>query len=407
MKWHNLGTVVSFEVSRTLTKKWFWIATMIVPVVIGAVIALIVSANTTTQTQVDSQKSAKFTFSYTDASGYVNPAIAIALGGRKATDQARAIADVKSGRTDAYFAYPSDPAKQPTKVYGVDNGIFENGKYSAVASRILVVSAQSRIGSKTLAALAQGTFSVTSTTYKAGRESGGINEIIPPMVFLAIFYVVIMLLGNQMSSSLLEEKENRITETILTTLNPVTLVIGKVISLFIVGTVQMLAFALPVVVGYLFFRAELNLPYVDLSHLVFNPGSVIVGALLLFAGFTLFTTTLVAVGAIMPTARDAGQVVAPLSILNFVPLWAASLVVSDPRAFIVQIFTYFPYTAPVTAMLRNGLGSLSSLEAIVVIGELFVLGIIMLRLAIRVFQHGSIEYSRKVSLGSVFAMRSR
>ena len=319
---HNLGTVVSFEVIRTLTKRWFWIATLIVPVLIGIVIALIVWADTATRSQADLQKTAKFTFTYSDASGYVNPALVTALGGSKATDQAQAIADVKSGKIDAYFAYPSDPAKQPTKVYGVDKGIFENGKYSAVATQILVASTQGKIGDKTLTALVQGNFPVTSTTYKAGRESGGINEVIPPLVFLLIFYVVILLLGNQMSTSLLEEKENRVTEMILTTLDPTTLVVGKLISLFIVGTVQVLVFALPVVIGYLFFRTALNLPYIDLAHLVFNPGPMIVGALLFAGGFTFFTTTLVAIGAIMPTVRDAGQVVAPLSMLNFVPLWA-------------------------------------------------------------------------------------
>jgi len=107
----------------------------------------------------------------------------------------------------------------------------------------------------------------------------------------------------------------------------------------------------------------------------------------------LFTTTLVAIGAIMPTARDAGQVSTPLMILIFVPFYAASLIVSDPHALIVQAFTYFPYTAPVTAMLRNGLGSLNPLEATLVIAELFVLGVLMLRLAVRLFRYGSIEYS--------------
>ncbi|MFA5844158.1 MAG: ABC transporter permease [Coriobacteriia bacterium] len=400
---HNLGTVVSFEVTRTLTKRRFWITTLIVPVALGVVIGLVVVANTSTASQVDSQKDARFTFTYSDASGYVDPALVTALGGSKATDEARAIADVRSGKTDAYFAYPSDPAKQPTKVYGADEGIFENGKYSAVARRILVAGAQGRVGDKALTALVQGDFPVTSTTYKEDRESGGINEVIPPLAFLAIFYVVIVLLGNQMTTSLLEEKENRVTEMILTTLDPTTLVIGKVISLFIIGMVQMLVFALPVVIGYLFFRTELNLPNLDLSHLVLEPGPMIVGALLLVGGFTLFTTTLIAVGAIMPTARDAGQVQAPVMILIFVPFYAISLVVSDPHAFIVQIFTYLPYTAPVTAMLRNGFGSLSPLEAIIVIAELFGLGVIGLRLAVRLFRYGSIEYSRKVSLRAVFA----
>jgi ABC-2 type transport system permease protein len=400
---HNLGTVVSFEVTRTLTKRRFWITTLIVPVALAIVIGLVVVANDTTTNQVGSQKNARFTFAYTDASGYVNPAVVQALGGTTATNQAQGIANVKSGRVDAYFAYPSDPTKQPTRVYGADNGIFENGKYSAVATHVLVTSVQDRIGDRALAALVQGGFPVTLTTYKAGQESGGVNEVIPPLAFLAIFYVVIVLLGNQMSTSLLEEKENRVTEMILTTLDPTTLVVGKVISLYIIGTVQMLAFALPTAAGYLFFRTQLRLPNLDLSSLVFNPGPMIFGALLLVGGFTLFTTTLIAVGAIMPTARDAGQILAPIMILVFVPFYAISIVVSDPHSLIVQLFTYFPYSAPVTAMLRNGFGSLSLLEASIVVVELFALGLLGLRVAVRLFRYGSIEYSRKVSLAAVFA----
>lgn len=400
---HNLGTVISFEVIRTLTKRRFWIATMIVPIAIAVVIGLVVVSNEATISQSDAQKFSKFAFTYTDASGYVNPSVVAALGGTKAPDRAKAIEDVKLGVTDAHFDYPADPAKQPTQVYGVDNGIFENGKYSAVATHVLLTSARDKIGDETLTTIAGGTFPVVSTTYKNGRESGGINEVIPPLAFLVIFYIVIVLLANQMAMSLLEEKENRVTEMILTTLDPTTLVAGKVVSLFIIGLVQILAFALPVAGGYLFFRTELNLPNLDLSGLVFSPGPMIVGTLLLIGGFTLFTTTLVAIGAVMPTAREAGQVVAPLMILIFVPFYVVSLVVSDPHSFVVQAFTFFPYSAPVTAMLRNGFGSLSMLEATIVITELFGLSVITLRLAVRLFRYGSISYNDKVSLRAVFA----
>jgi ABC-2 type transport system permease protein len=400
---HNLSTVISFEVVRTLTKRRFWIATLIVPVILGIVIGLVSLSSSATSSAAESQKSAKFTFSYTDASGIVNPAIVSKIGGTKATNATTAVAEVKSGKLDAFFAYPKNPATQSTKVYGVDTGIFNNGKYSSVATQILVASAQTKIGDPTLATLVQGNLPMDSTTYKDGAVSGGINGVIPPLLFLAIFYVVILLLGNQMLTSTLEEKENRVTEMILTTLNPTTLVMGKVISLFIVGVVQMLVFAFPVIVGYLFFRASLNLPNFDLSHLTFAPGPMIVGALLLIGGFTLFTGTLVAVGAIMPTAKEAGQIFGIMMALIFIPFYVVTLVVSDPTAPIVQLFTYFPYSAPVTAMLRNGFGSLSVTESIGVIVELFVLGAIVLQVAVRLFRYGSISYTSKVSLRTAFA----
>lgn len=402
---HNLGTVVSFEVTRTLTKRRFWIATLIVPVVMGVVIGLMVMSNMTTSSQVDLQKSAKFDFVYSDASGYVDLAVAAAAGGSKTADRAQAVADVRSGKLVAFFDYPADPVKQPTKVYGADKGMFENSTYTSVASEILVVSAKHKIGDATLATLAQGNLPVTSVTYKAGKESGGLAEVVPPLMFLVIFYVLIVLLGNQMLTSLLEEKENRVTEIILTTLDPTTLVVGKVVSLFIVGIVQILVFALPVIIGYLFFRSALTLPTFDLSTVVLNPVPMIVGALLLLGGFGLFTSTLVAVGAVMPTTKDAGQIFGIMMALIFVPFYAISLVVSDPHSFIVQLFTYFPYSAPVTAMLRNGFGSLDLLESAIVIIELFALATVVLRMAVRLFRRGSIEYSKKVSLRGIFSRR--
>jgi hypothetical protein len=62
----------------------------------------------------------------------------------------------------------------------------------------------------------------------------------------------------------------------------------------------------PLAVSYLFFSDALPLPAPDLGHLAFGPRAMIVGALLLLGGFTLFTGTLVAIGAIMPTAKQAG-----------------------------------------------------------------------------------------------------
>jgi ABC-2 type transport system permease protein len=405
---YNLRTVISFEVTRTLTKRRFWIATLIVPVIIGIVVGLIAASDTSTSSSLNEQKNAKFSFSYTDASGIVNPEIVRAIGGHSATSSAEAVAAVKKGTLDAYFAYPKDPVKQATKVYGVDKGIFDNGQYSSVATEILTLSAEGKVGNARLSALVQGTAPVTSTTYNAaGQVSGGIGSVIPPMLFLAIFYVVILLLANQMLTSTLEEKENRVTEMILTTLNPTTLIVGKIISLFIVGVVQMVVFALPVVIGYLFFRSSLNLPALDLAHLQLDPGQMIVGALLLIGGFTLFTGTLVAVGAIMPTAKEAGQIFGVMMALIFVPFYAVALIVSDPHAPIVQIFTFFPYSAPVTAMLRNGLHTLDPVSATIVIAEQFVLGGLVLRLAVRLFRYGSIEYTRKVSLRTILPARGR
>jgi ABC-2 type transport system permease protein len=85
-------------------------------------------------------------------------------------------------------------------------------------------------------------------------------------------------------------------------------------------------------------------------------------------------------------------------IMIFVPFYVVSLIVSDPHALIVEVMTYFPYTAPVTAMLRNGFGSLPLLESCIVLVELFGLGFLALRVAVQLFRYGSISYTSKLSV---------
>jgi ABC-2 type transport system permease protein len=402
---HNLKTVISFEFFRSMKKKRFWAITLAIPAALAVVFGLVFISGQSSSATADAQKNAHLSFRYTDASGLVTDAVAGTFGGTRTKDNDGAIAAVRAGTLAAYFAFPADPATQPVRVYGTDKGIFQNGTYDAVARQILVSAAQQKIDSPQLTAVTQGEFKITSQTYKAGQVSGGIGVVIPPLLFLVIFYLAIVLLGNQMLGSTLEEKENRVTEMILTTLNPTTLIIGKVIALFMIGLVQILTFALPVVIGYLFFRENLKLPDVDLSHLSLQPGPMIVGALLLMGGFILFTGTLVAIGAVVPTVKEAGSVFAPLMIMLFLPFYVVSLIVSDPHALIVQIFTYFPFTAPVTAMLRNGLGSLSPFESAVVITELFTIGLVALRLAVHLFRYGSLEYSKKLSVRNTFHRR--
>jgi ABC-2 type transport system permease protein len=402
---HNLGTVVHFEFTRTVKKRRFWIATLAIPVLLGIVFALIFASSTSTQSRTDAQKDQTLEFTYSDASTLIDPALAKAMGGEVEKNPSTAADRVRAGSLHAYFAFPAKLLDGPVLVFGTDQGIFKNGSYDAVAKQLVVLSAQKQVGSPELAAAVQGNFSTDLQTFKDGEPSGGLATVVPPLLFLVLFYVVIILLANQMLASTLEEKENRVTEMILTTLNPTTLVVGKVISLFLVGAVQSVVFAAPMVLGYVFFREQLAMPDFDISELQFQFLPMAVGALLFIGGFILFTGVLVGIGAVMPTARDASAVFAPVMIMMFIPFYIVTMVVSDPGAMIVQIFTFFPFTAPITAMLRNAFGSLNGVSAAIVIAELFVFGILALRLAVHLFRYGSIEYSRKLSLRTAFARK--
>jgi ABC-2 type transport system permease protein len=403
---HNLGTVLHFEFVRTINKRRFWVGILVVPLLIVVVFALVFVSGTSSDKSTKQQKNAHFSFQYTDASGLIDPVMVKKLGGYLSSNRNTGISAVKSGKVDAFFAYPTNPTMETVKVFGTDKGIFENGKYASVAQAILQSSVEEKIGSPILTLISQGSVKTTTVTYKNGKITGGINSLIPAMLFLVIFYLIILLLGNQMLTSTLDEKENRVTEMILTTINPTNLILGKIISLVLLGLIQMGIFALPFTVGYIFFRSHLHFPNINLSNLVFDPERMTVGALILLGGFALFIGTLVALGAAMPTAKDAGPIFGGLITLIFIPFYVIPLIISNSNAPIVQVFSYFPYSAPVTAMLRNAFGTLPLWQATIIIVELFILAALVLRLAVRLFRYGSIEYSRKLSIREIFSRRN-
>jgi ABC-2 type transport system permease protein len=405
MAQHNLRTVIDFEFGRNVSKPRFWIITLVVPVALMVVFALVILSNTATDAAATAQKDAHISFQYRDRSGIIDPALAAKFGGTPTTDAAGSIAAVKAGGEQAFFDFPADPSTQSVKVYGADKDIFGNGVYSSVASSLLQTSAGEKLDAPRIVPLVSGQFTTVSTTYRDGRQAAGINGVIAPILYLVAFHLVILMLGNQMLASTLDEKENRVTEMILTTINPTSLILGKIVSLFATGLVQLVVFAIPLAVAYGLFRTQLNIPSLDLGHLVLDPQQMIVGALILIGGFALFTGTLVAIGAVMPTAKDAGPIFGVLMILIFIPFYIVTLIVSDPTAPIVQVFTWFPYSAPVTALLRNAFGGLPLWQGVALSLELLVLAAIVLRVAVQLFRYGSIEYSRRVSIPDALGFR--
>ena len=291
-------------------------------------------------------------------------------------------------------------------VYAVNEGIFGNGKFADTATALLRHSAANQIGSPQLTAIVQGATTTRTVAFDDGKVAGGIESVIPPMLYVVLLYIVIILMGNQMLAATVEEKENRVTEMILTTVRAKTLLVGKVISLFAVGLVQMVVFAVPIAVGYVFFRDKVTLPDVDMSALQFDTGTMVIGGLLLLASFSLFTATLVAIGAAMPTVKDAGPFFTGVVLVLFLPIYTVSMIITSADAPIVQAFTLFPYTAPVTALLRNALGSLPLWMAVVDIVVMFTLAAIVLQIAVGIFRYGSIEYGKKVSLNGGLCARA-
>lgn len=402
---HNLSSVFQFEVIRTLKKKSFWITALAFPLVIAAVFAIIYFSNKATNDAASDTKNQQFSVAITDTSGVVQPSLIKAVHAKTFRDKQAGIDEVKAGRVDAYFYYPSDLVKQKVEVYAKDVGLFDNGRYQAVASQLLAQSVAGSV-SPEVTAILQDKIAFNSTTYKDGQTYDGIRQMIVPGIFLVLFYILIAFFGNQMLTSTTEEKENRVIEMILTTIEARTLIIGKILSLVVLAVIQIVVILIPLIAVYLVFGSQLSLPNVDLTNLPIDPARIAIGAVVFALSFLLFTGILVGIGAATPTAKEAGSFFGMIMVFIFGPLYAVTLFISAPESPIVRFLSFFPLTAPIPLMLRNAVGNLSYGEALVAIAILAISAYIALSLAIRLFRYGALEYSRRLSLSEIFKRKA-
>ena len=401
---HNLSTVIRFEVVRTLKKKSFWIMALGFPIMLAAIFGVVYLSNKTTGNAAKQLQNQTFSIEITDDSGLLNHALVTGLHAKLVANKAQGLSDVESGRVDAYFYYPHDPATQSVEVYGQNVSIFDNGRYDSVAKYLLDESVNATV-SPQIRSVVQGTTVFSSTIYQNGNPYDPLKEMIFPGVFLVLFYMLIAFFGNQMLTSTTEEKENRVIEMILTTIEARTLIIGKIISLIILAFIQALTIVAPALIVYLRFHDKLSLPYIDLSTLPVDWGRIGISALIFAASFMLFTGLLVAIGASVPTAKEAGGFIGLVMMLIFGPLYAVSLFISAPDSPLVRFLTLFPFTAPIPMLLRNAVGNLHWWEIVGGITILILSAAIVMSIAVRMFRYGALEYSRKLSLKEIFTRR--
>jgi len=401
---HNLTTVFRFEVMRTLKKKSFWIMALAFPLLIGAIIAIVFFSNKTTQKAVSETKNQQFSLGITDKSGMITQAVFDAYKIKQIPDRVSGISDVTAGKLDAYFYVPTNLATQSIEIHANDVGLFNNSRYQSVVSSILSSSASATVSSD-VAMVLQNRVKYESTTYKDGKKYDGFKQVIAPGVFLVMFYLVIAFFGNQMLTSTTEEKENRVIEMILTTIEARTLIIGKILSLIVLATIQICLILIPIVVAYMFARSQLSIPDIDLRSIPLNPARIAVGVGLFMSSFLFFTGILTSIGAAVPTAKEAGGFLGIVMIMIFGPLYAVTLFVSSPHTPLVTFLSYFPLTAPIPLMLRNAVGNLSYPAAILGIIILSISAVLALGLAIRLFRYGALEYSRRLNIREIFSRK--
>lgn len=386
----KIGTVYKFEMTRQLKKPSFWIMMLLFPLAICAILGISMLSGAGVDSAIESGNFEGKKIAVVDEANILGESKSMFID---AGTVEAGIEGVKNKTYDIFYHVPADLVETNTiKIYdrAEDAGLFSFN--SIPFANTLKYEVYKGLDLNQISII-ENTLSYENIDFDENGEPVSIlGRAIVPIAILAIFYILICVFGNRLTMALVEEKENRISEMLLTSLSAKELVIGKILSLITLGFIQIAILLIPVIAALIIFRDNQMVAGI-LSIIEINPGIVIGNIALLLVSYFLFAGACTLVGSLVPTARDASNYVGIAMIFIVAPLiMMGSFIGNDPNVA-TYIMSYFPLTAPIALMLRNAFGNLPTYELIIGIIDLAIASVFILSLTIKSFQKNVINFS--------------
>lgn len=166
--------------------------------------------------------------------------------------------------------------------------------------------------------------------------------------FALILLMTTLIPSGYLLRSVVEEKETRTIEVVLSSLRPLQLLMGKVLGQGAMGLLQVIIWLASA--WALFNLAAGELP--DLSGVELPPSKLLIVLLYFLGGFLLIACVQAGLGAISTNMREGPQYAAFFTLPMVVPLWLLSVFIETPNGNLAVILSLIPITAPLSMVQR-------------------------------------------------------
>lgn len=273
------------------------------------------------------------------------------------------------------------------------------------------------------------TADISLSTYRIDENedssSSSFLSYIIGMIMSLLLYMFLLLYGQLVMTSIIEEKNNRVLEIMVSSIKPGQLMMGKILGIGLVALTQVLIWA-----GIMVTMSAVVMPAILPAEIMgevaaFNTGSFDVAAanndiemiqalaiignvgyvieifiyliLFLIGGFLFYAAINAAIGSAVDNIQDASQLQSVVVVPIILGLVMSMSVVSDPNSTLATILSFIPFTAPMTMMTRIPFG-IPTWEIITSIIILYLSFIGMVWLSAKIYRVGIFMYGKKPSI---------
>jgi len=432
---HKLKLIIKREFLAKVKNKSFIVMTILSPIIMVAMIALIAYLNIKNSEEVR-------TIAYIDHSGI----FADVLKDSKTTKyknytnlslkQAKKQA-VKSG----YYGLIYIPKQDSLNLLAKSISFYGEGSPSLTLISNLEGKFQRKIRDIKIknmgfdiAKIKAANIEVDINTEKySGEKSSKIGSILKMVAgggFGYLIFMFIIIYGTSVMRSVIEEKTNRIIEVIISSVKPFKLMLGKILGNALAGVLQfviwivsatLLMVAISSFLGADFSALSSNAPQLTpqmtaqmhesisgnltlvLHELKDFPFATIFISFIFFfiGGYLIYSSIYAAIGAAVDSETDTQQFMLPVLLPLMVAIYVGFSVIENPHGPIAIGFSLFPLTSPVVMMMRVPFGVpwwQIVLSIILLLGTF--LGVVWF--AAKIYRVGILMYGKKPSYKEIY-----
>ena len=236
-----------------------------------------------------------------------------------------------------------------------------------------------------------------------------------------LIFMFIIMYGNMIMRSVIEEKNNRIIEIIISSVKPFDLMLGKILGTSLAGITQ--AFIWIVFTGVLFalLPTFFDMPMTGTTtEALQSPDTAkiqevltaiyqfplletfVLFILFFVGGYLLYSSLYAMIGAMVDNETDTQQfllpVITPLMLAVYVGMFS---VMEQTHGTVSVVFSYIPFTSPVVMLMRIPFG-VAWWEILISLLILYLTFFMVIKLSAKIYRIGILMYGKKASYKEVW-----
>ncbi|GGB75466.1 ABC transporter permease [Flavobacterium suaedae] len=253
------------------------------------------------------------------------------------------------------------------------------------------------------------------------HKEGSIIKIIIGGLFGYLIMMFVIIYGNMVMRSVIEEKTNRIIEIIISSVKPFQLMMGKIIGTSMAGILQFIIWTILGLGLFTILSSVFNVEMgataqteevaqsmegiqLYISELWKLPLMTMFISFIIYfiGGYFLYSSLYAAIGAAVDSETDSQQFLLPIIMPLMLGVYVGFFtVISDPNGTVATVFSMIPLTSPIVMMMRIPFG-VPLWEVIVSMVILFATFFGVVWFAAKIYRIGILMYGKKPTYKELF-----